>query len=174
MIHLAGSQNGWERPDASLGQKLLLSRRTKMVIRIPSEHQQQIEEALLGITLDIDGDALTIGKAKVKKLSTQTTIFARQVALEEGENDDESAFLVRLMTGFQAKNIHVKKALCGLTDTIQTDSGPVLTRSIMLAELQINESVLLQEQGYGGHRELGCGIFIPHKGIESVNKEEGE
>ena len=31
-IHLAGSQNGWERPDESLGQHLILSKRTKLIL----------------------------------------------------------------------------------------------------------------------------------------------
>lgn len=173
-IHLAGSQNGWERPDASLGQKLVLSRRTKLTLRVPKEHRETIEQELNGITLDIDGHKLTIGKAKTKALSSQTTIFARHIVLLPGEDDDENAFLMRIVKDLQSRNIRVKKALCGMTASIQTHTGPILTRSIMLAELHVDESVQLQEQGLGSHRELGCGIFIPHKGIEAVNKPQGE
>jgi hypothetical protein len=31
-------------------------------------------------------------------------------------------------------------------------------------------SVTLQEQGIGEHRLLGCGLFLPQKGIESVDE----
>jgi CRISPR-associated protein Cas6 len=173
-IHLAGSQNGWERPDPSLGQKLVLSRRTKLTLRVPQEHKAQIEDTLNGMTLDIDGHPLTIGKAKPKTLSKQGTIFARHIALEPGEDTDENAFLMRIVADLKARGIRVKKALCGITQQIDTPQGPLLTRSIMLADLTADESVQLQQEGLGSHRHLGCGIFIPHKGIDAVKKQEDE
>ncbi len=45
-VHLAGSQNGWERPDPRLGQRLILSRRTKLTLRVPGEKSQQVQDAL--------------------------------------------------------------------------------------------------------------------------------
>ena len=169
-IHLAGSQNGWERPDPKLGQKLILSRRTKLTIRTPSELRDSLERTLNGTTLDIGGDSLTIGKAKVKKLSTQTTIFARHVVLEAGEEDDENRFLMRIARDLEQRGIPIKKALCGITQAIGTSESPLLTRSIMLADLSVQDSVRLQEQGIGEHGLIGCGIFIPHKGIDAVKK----
>jgi hypothetical protein len=38
----------------------------------------------------------------------------------------------------------------------------------MVADLKKDESVLLQEKGLGDHRLLGCGLFIPQKGIETI------
>ena len=61
-VHLAGSQNGWERPDPNLGQKLMLSRRTKLTLRVPKEQLQEVQQALHGAVLDIGGCALGIGK----------------------------------------------------------------------------------------------------------------
>ena len=49
-IHMAGSQNGWERPDPKLGQKLILSKRTKLTLRIPGELRSQVDNALIGST----------------------------------------------------------------------------------------------------------------------------
>lgn len=173
-IHLAGSQNGWERPDASLGQKLILSRRTKMTLRVPAEYEQAICEALDGRTLDIEGDALTIGKAKRKLLSKQGTIFSRYIALQAGEAEDENQFMMRIIKDLQARGIKPKKALAGITLPLKTPQGELLTRSIMLAGLTADESVRLQQQGLGSHREMGCGIFIPHKGIDAVKTQEDE
>jgi len=173
-IHLAGSQNGWERPDPKLGQKLVLSRRTKLTLRVPSEHRDRIEQALQGVTLDIDGHPLTIGKAKPKTLSRQGTIFARHIVLEPGEDADENAFLMRVVNDLKARGIRVKKALCGITQQIETPDGPLQTRSIMLADLRPQDSVRLQQEGLGSHRSLGCGIFIPHKGIDAVKQQEDE
>jgi len=44
------------------------------------------------------------------------------------------------------------------------------TRSLMLADLTVEEAVKLQQQGLGADRKLGCGLFIPHKGINPVKQ----
>lgn len=173
-IHLAGSQNGWERPDPTLGQKLILSRRTKLTLRVPKEHVAAVESALEGAQLDVAGCEMTVGKAKQKKLSSQTTVFSRHVALEPGEESDENAFLQRIVAHLADRGIRVKKALCGKTAEITGPDGPIQTRSIMIADLGADESVRLQEDGIGPLRSMGCGIVIPHKGIEAVKKAEDD
>jgi len=173
-VHLAGSQNGWERPDPKLGQKLILSRRTKLTLRVPAEKSQQVQDALQGADLAIGGCSLKIGKSRQKKLSSQGTIFSRYVVLEPGEESDENAFLQRIVSHLAAQGIRVKKALCGMTTEVVGPDGPIRTRSIMIADLRAEESVRLQEQGIGPMRHMGCGIFIPHKGIEAVKKDEDD
>lgn len=173
-IHLAGSQNGWERPDPELGQKLILSRRTKLTLRVPGEHRETIEQQLCGATLNVDGHPLTIGKAKPKMLSKQGTIFARHIVLQGNEADDENAFLQRVVEDLRSRGIRVRKALCGITQRIDTPEGPLQSRSLLLADLSAEESVRLQQQGLGSHRQLGCGIFLPHKGIDPVKTAEDE
>lgn len=173
-IHLAGSQNGWERPDPKLGQRLILSRRTKLTLRVPKERIQEVEDALAGAELDIAGCALTIGKAKQKKLSSQGTVFSRHVVLEPGEETDENVFLQRIVSHLAARGIRVKKALCGKTAELLGAQGPIRTRSIMIADLSADESIRIQQEGIGPLRHMGCGIFIPHKGIEAVKKSEDD
>jgi CRISPR-associated protein Cas6 len=172
-IHLAGSQNGWERPDPELGQKLILSRRTKLTLRLPKHRTEQAQAALNGVTLDIDGHPLTIGNAKSKLLSKQGTIFARNLVLAPGEAEDEMVFLQRMVAELGGRNIRVKKAMPGKTVAIHTPDGPLATRSLMIADLSAEESVALQQQALGEHRLLGCGIFLPHKGIDAV-KQTGD
>jgi len=65
----------------------------------------------------------------------------------------------------EERDIRIKKALCGKTTEIATPNGPLYTRSIMLADLTPGQSLRLQEQGLGEHRHLGCGLFLPMKGI---------
>jgi CRISPR-associated protein Cas6 len=173
-IHLAGSQNGWERPDPRLGQNLMLSRRTKLTLRVPKERITEVEAALEGAELDIAGYTLTIGKAKQKKLSSQGTIFSRHVVLEPGEELDENAFLKRIVSRLDERGIRVKKALCGKTAEVAGPEGPIRTRSIMIAGLTAEESVQMQQEGLGPLRHMGCGIFIPHKGIDAVKKAEDD
>ncbi len=169
-IHLAGSQNGWERPDPEQGQKLIPSRRTKMTLRLPKHRIEQAQAELDGVTLDIDGHPLCIGKAKTKLLAKQSTLFARNLVLEAGEAEDEMKFLKRMVDALDQRNIRVKKAMPGKTVDIQTPDGPLATRSLMVADLTTDDAIALQQQPLGEHRLLGCGIFLPHKGIDAVKK----
>jgi CRISPR-associated protein Cas6 len=173
-IHLAGSQNGWERPDPRLGQKLILSRRTKLTLRVPRERVRDVEEGLEGVELEVGGCSLRVGKAKEKKLSTQGTVFSRYVVLEPGEDEDENGFLKRIVDHLAERGIRVKKALCGKTAEVAGPEGPIQTRSVMIAGLTTEESVLLQQEGIGPLRHMGCGIVIPHKGIDAVKKSEDD
>ena len=40
----------------------------------------------------------------------------------------------------------------------------------MLADLDVEEAVILQQRGIGRHKKMGCGLFIPHKGIKAVHE----
>ncbi|MBT8438628.1 MAG: type I-MYXAN CRISPR-associated protein Cas6/Cmx6 [Gammaproteobacteria bacterium] len=169
-VHLAGSQNGWERPDESLGQNLILSKRTKLILRVRKEHQQDVVDRLHNITLDIDGFEMTVKKPKVRKLRKDSTIFSRAIVCSESETEDEMQFLNRMQQELALMGIIIKKALCGKTSQFKTPDGPVLTRSLMLADMSPEDSVKLQQTGIGPLRDMGCGIFLPHKGIEAVGE----
>ena len=171
-IHVAGSQNGWERPAHSPEALIMVSRRTKLTIRVPTARVEDLVARLSGQQLDIRGQSLQIGAAKPKPLSQETTIFARYVAADANADaerfSDESRFLEATADTLRALDIQVRKALCGKTMTLYTPDGPVWARALMLAGLTREESVRLQCEGLGPHRALGCGLFIPHKGIEAV------
>ena len=170
LIHGAESGNGWMRPDASEDALLHLSRRSRMTLRVP-KHRIDDAQTLTGQTLDIDGYKLEVGDAKVKLFSTLSTQFARYVVVpEDVDSDDEEAFMRAAAEQLRALGIKVRKMLCGRTHAIQHPDGAIQTRSIMLADLEVEEAVTLQQNGIGPHRTLGCGLFIPHKGIKAVHE----
>ena len=171
LIHVAGSQNGWERPDPGAGQKLCLSKRTKFTLRVPLERLPQVQQ-LTGTDLDVGGHSLRVGKSKTRPLSKLGTIFSRYVVCQPGE--DEHAFLQRMVGELRQQGIRVKKALCGKEARLWTPDGPLHTRSLLLADLSPEHSLQLQRFGLGPHRLMGCGIFLPHKGIEAVKKLEDD
>ena len=166
-IHVAASQNGWERPLPGSGQLLVLSRRTKLTLRVPRD-RLDAARAITGASLDVGGFPMKIGAGKTRPLSRLGTIFSRYVVADE--NTDEEAFMRRSAAELASMHIQIKKALCGIPHRIETHGRTLYTRSLLLADLTPVESIRLQREGLGSHRKLGCGIFIPHKGIAPVKK----
>jgi len=167
-VHVAGSQNGWERPEHGQGQHLIVSRRTKLTIRVHKEQLDTLRQELRGKTLDVGGCQLTVGECRIRPLSRETTIFARYVSTFP--EDREDTFLTGTAAELRKLDIRVRKALCGKRTILNTPAGSIHTRSLMLADLSTEESIRLQQVGLGPYRDMGCGIFIPHKGIDSANK----
>jgi CRISPR-associated protein Cas6 len=165
-IHVAGSQNGWERPAQESGNHLQVSRRTRLTLRTPLACAARLLDDLSGTRLQIDDCPLTIGAGKVRPLSGEPTLFARYLAADPDQ--DEEAFLHATARALEALGIRMRRALCGTAARLATPAGPILTRRLMLAGLSREESLHLQRHGLGPHRLMGCGIFIPHKGIEAV------
>jgi CRISPR-associated protein Cas6 len=169
-IHVADSGNGWMRPE-NPDDLVFPSRRTRMTLRVPS-HRTDDAQALVGCTLDIAGNSLEVGESTIKDLTAVSTLFARYlVAMDD---DDEESFLADIATQLKELGIRPKKMMCGISKTIQTPDDTIRTRSLMLADLSHDDSVLLQQSGLGEHRHLGCGIFIPHKDINKLHDLEKE
>ena len=166
-IHGAASGNGWERPPD--GELMHLAHRARMYLRVPRD---KIEHArkLTGTTLDIDGYTVEVGDADVKLLNPIQTIFARYVIGPEGI--DEDGFLQWVVDELKQRDIQVRKMLCGINHVIKTPQGEQQTHSLMIADLDKPTSLKLQEKGIGPGRHLGCGIFLPHKGIRAVGETE--
>jgi len=166
LIHGAESGNGWMRPEDVENALLHLSRRTRMTLRLPRERLEDAE-ALVGQELDIDGHRLRVGESSVKKLSPLSTLFARHVVVDPAH--DEQAFLQAVAGEIQALGVPVTKLMPGKSHAFRTPDGVVYTRSVMIADLDPEHAVRLQEEGVGPLRKMGCGLFIPHKGIKAVN-----
>lgn len=165
LIHGAESGNGWYRPEDPATELLHLSRRTRMMLRLPKARIGDAE-VLVGRSLDVAGYPLSVGLASVRKLSDLPTLFARYVIVQPDE--DEVAFLGRIAAELKSMDITARKVLCGKPHSLVLDAAPVATRSVMVAELEPERSVLLQQRGLGPGRQVGCGLFLPHKGIAPI------
>ena len=166
-IHGATSGNGWARPPD--GELIHLSKRTRMQLRVPTSRIDDASE-LVGKTLDIDGHSVAIGKMATKAIDPFSTIFARYVVLSAGMSEDD--FLQWVVEDLTSRDIQARKLLCGMGHAFEANGEKIETRSLMIADLDKSSSVALQETGIGPHRHMGCGIFVPHKGIKAVGETE--
>jgi len=166
-IHGATSGNGWERPPD--GELIHLSKRTRMHLRVPVP---RIEEAgeLVGKSLDVAGHSVTIGTMTTKLIDPFSTIFSRYIVVSEDMSEDD--FLQWIVDDLKDRGMEPRKLLCGMGHEFEADGKKINTRSLMIADLDKTMSVALQEVGIGPHRHLGCGIFVPHKGIKAVGESE--
>ena len=172
-IHGAESGNGWMRPEDTENELLYLSRRARFYIRTPDHRLDEIK-ALTGQILDIAGHQLELGSSIIKPLSTQSEQFSRYVIVEEGEENEED-FLIRVVAELnELLETNVRKIMCGKPHTIRLPEEEIRTRSIMVADLEPEIAVKLQQQGVGRGRQYGCGLFLPHKGIKAVGETEGK
>lgn len=176
-IHGAPTGNGWIRPDDEAADAVLhLSRRARLQLRVPSS-RVDAARALEGRILDIHGHAIELGASTIKGLDPLPTLFARYVvgdeaALEDVEDveDDEMAFLAWMKSQLATLDIRARKLMCGRSHTLQTPDGGLFVRSVMVADLDKDASLRLQRHGIGPLRHMGCGLFIPHKGIVSMSE----
>ena len=170
-IHVAESNNGWMRPEEDEENALLYpSRRTKLTLRIPISKLESAKK-LQGSILNIDGHKLEVTTSKKKIFTNSSVIFSRYVLSDSDESENE--FLTRMANELKSEiNFNVKKMLCGKSHSIKTPDQTLSTKHLMIADLDSETSIKIQQQGLGSAKELGCGIFIPHKGIKSLNAGE--
>jgi CRISPR-associated protein Cas6 len=160
-IHGASSASGWMRPEGE-DAVLQLSRRTKLVLRLP-EHRMADAVALTGRTLDVAGSPMRVGRLVPRPLQRIASLFSRSVIFEGAA--DEAAFVAAANEGLRALGVEASTMLCGRDVTLATPEGTFRTRSLMLTVATPAQSLLLQREGLGEARKLGCGLFIPHKDV---------
>lgn len=163
-LHVAETAHGWVRPDRP-DALLHLSRRTKLVLRVPAERVAEAR-TLEGKRLRVASHAMVICEATQLPLSRSRALFARRVVM--GDEEDEERFVQRLLDEMHAMGVRPKKVLPGLTHTLRTPQQCLCTRLLSVEDLSLQESFRLQMRGLGPYRHLGCGIFIPHKPLSAV------
>ena len=166
-IHGAASGNGWERPGRESGVMLSLSRRTRLVLRVP-RHRAGDTGALCEQRLDVGGCKIVIGARQPRQLRPAATLFARYVVDPDGGNEER--FLKRVSGALQTISVSVPKLLCGRAHRIESAGGMLATRSLLITELAPGDSLTVQCHGIGVGRLLGCGLFVPHKDIGPVRR----
>ncbi len=169
LIHGAESGNGWQRPEASNDAVIYLTRRTRLVLRLPRTRLREANN-LTGQTLLLGGYPLTLGTAVERPLSRHSVLYSRYLVSDP--QADEGNFLTEAAQGLKQLGIRYKKMLAGRANQLATPAGPVATRSLMVAELPIDDAITLQRHGLGPRRTMGCGLFVAHKTLADTRSAE--
>jgi CRISPR-associated protein Cas6 len=164
LVHGAASGNGWISPEDSPEGLICLSRRSRLVLRLPCARLTDAAR-LAGTRLEVAGHALDLGTPVAHLLSPLTTLYARHVA--DAPDGDEPAFMASAAAELAALGIVTRRMLCGRAGRFRFPDGPRATRSLLLAGLAFADSQLLQRRGLGAGRGYGFGLFVPHKSLQN-------
>lgn len=141
-----------------------VGRRSRMVLRLPI-HRSASADSLAGARLDLDGTFLKLRECSVRQLfPARGVVYSHLVCVGA---DDEVEFLARCEALLAERGLK-PQLVTGKAGQLRTAQDPVRGFSLMLHGLAAAESLAMQESGLGGHRALGCGIFIPHKSVVAV------
>ena len=165
---LAEEQSVGVLPLRGTGNKegLLLSKRAKMVMRLPAKIAEQAAARLTGQNLDIAGRTVRIGSAKSRPIYPFPTLHAQLVT----GTSDEVLFVEQIYT--QLGEMGIKgKLICGKRRSIGDDSRSVQGFSLVIHDLKAEASLHLQSIGLGTGRQFGCGIFVPSKVISGLSED---
>ena len=146
------------------GENLLLSRRTKLIMRVPASLVIQAKQ-LTGQQLIIDGNILTVGKSYERELQPTTTLHAYLVE----SNLSEIEFLAEMKVKLQAMNVSCNLICDKYREIKSADNQLLQGYGLVLHDLKPLASMQIQSIGLGGSRHLGCGIFVPFKAISGLD-----
>ncbi len=144
----------------------LLSRRARLVLRLPPALADALALELAGRELRLAEASVSLGKAKIRAIAPYPTMHAQQVTTDS----DESAFMESVRTQLDELGIACS-LICGLERSIGDGSRRLRGYSLVVHDLKADASLKLQYAGLGGMRRYGCGIFVPYKQISGLDEE---
>lgn len=147
---------------AESGDQMLLPKRAKLVLRLPSA-LAECAAALSGRQLDIEGSPLILGAGKLREIQPYSTLHAQLVA----GADDEIEFMEGVAAELAALGVE-GQLICGMRRSLCGSQQSVRGYGLVIHDLKPEASLRLQYAGLGAGRHLGCGIFVPYKVISSL------
>lgn len=139
------------------GGMLLLKEREPLRLRIPAE-SIHLALPLAGKVLRIVDSQIRLGTPSIHILAPSQALWARTVTMKFTEAMKGSA--ERQLRGHLAKAFPEATFSIRRPRTIRIHGKQILGFEILAERLTELDSMKLQEEGFGGRRAFGCGIFV--------------
>jgi CRISPR-associated protein Cas6 len=147
---------------SACGGAWLVGGRAHLTLRVPECRVSDCEE-MVGQVIDLDV-SLRLGAPRARSLLAHPVVYSACVSTG---SSDEAGFVGHVRSSLDERGISGQE-IVGKQSALRASGGPVVGFSLMIAGLSLDDSLLVQEQGLGLHRSLGCGIFVPHRSINAV------
>jgi len=139
-----------------VGQGLLdISPASELILRLPVSKVGQYLP-LAGKNFEVAGQALRVGVSHTQALIPAVALFSPLVTTKNGQ--EQWRFEREINSQMARLNLEARLHV-GRRRTFQVHGKQVVGYEILVSELTAPESILLQEQGLGGRRKMGCGFF---------------
>jgi CRISPR-associated protein Cas6 len=145
------------------GEAALLPARARLLLRVCRERAAELH-GLAGERLQLEGSEVELGAPHVRELLPHATLYAHFV---DAGDADEAAFLEAIGAELQRLDAGCHR-VCGREQRLRGPQHALRGFSLMLHGLRAQASLRVLEQGLGGHRWMGCGVFVPHKSAAAV------
>jgi CRISPR-associated protein Cas6 len=134
---------------------IALSRAPRLGLRLESEHIPLVLP-LAGRLLDVAGTRIRLGSPSVEGLSPHPALSARMVTIKPFVEPDP----FRIAVEKQIKELGLVAAMSvGARKVLEVNGRTIVGFSVRVAGLDGPASLLLQDEGLGGRRHMGCGVF---------------
>ncbi len=120
--------------------------------------------ALSGQKLDLAGRTLRLGVPQVFPLVPAERLRSRLVTIK-GFLDEETFTLAIRRQLEQLVSSPISFTQVRKRRTIRIKEKEIVGYELIIGQLTPEESLEIQFHGLGGRRHLGCGIFVPYKGL---------
>jgi CRISPR-associated protein Cas6 len=144
-------------PGAQRGE-LILSDESEVRLRIPAGSAALLK-GLAGAVLDVDGRPIQLGDPYPHALTPVSALWARTVTIHFRElavGAAQAQLAFRFAQDFPWGTFRILRPR-----TIRLEGRQLLGFELAVRNLTPPASLLLQGQGFGGRRALGCGLFVP-------------
>jgi CRISPR-associated protein Cas6 len=147
-------------------QGMLLAKRAKLILRMPTMLAGTAESGLAGQQLDIGGSIMRVGAAKARTIQPYPTIHAQLVT----GSSNEVEFVEDIRKQMEELGVS-GKLICGKRLSVSGGQRSIDGYSLVLHDLKPEASLHLQYAGLGDDRQFGCGIFVPYKVITGLSED---
>lgn len=144
--------------------RLCVGARTRLMLRVPQARAGDCA-ALEGRSLPLR-EPLLVGRARTRDLLPHRTLYCPLVVTGD---DAEEAFLATVQEAVAARRFACQ-VIVGQAGSRQVAAGPQRGFSVMLHGVSAESSLRAQEEGVGGYRLFGCGLFVPHRSADAVGQ----
>jgi CRISPR-associated protein Cas6 len=153
---------------------LSLTERSRLKVRLPAEGIAPYI-SIAGQALNLDGHRLQVGIPRVEALVPAANLAARMVTFHHAMDAEAFEAVVRR----ELSRMEIAATLQLIPGKHPKHPGQPIRRVMRIKErrmvgyplhvvgLSAEESVQLQEEGLGGRRRMGCGVFVPFGGAVS-------
>jgi CRISPR-associated protein Cas6 len=150
---------------------LTLDDRSRLKLRLPSEEISPYI-ALAGEALELEGHRLQVGIPSVQSLIPAANLASRLVTFRHALTpsdleEDVRRELGRLEVSGTPQFVHSSRPPFtgqALRRVLKVREKRVVGYSLRMTGLTAEESIRVQEEGLGGRRRMGCGVFAPWRG----------